>query len=96
MTRTRSNTGVKVTLSNGGPNTNFNVAHENMGLLATPDGPCTGTSTTPAGVDCWVAVIPAQPADSGQFDNHFGGSGFMMDVAGLQQFRGESPSPLGR
>ncbi|MFZ0977122.1 MAG: hypothetical protein WAN22_33205 [Solirubrobacteraceae bacterium] len=80
--------GRRVTLSNGGPNTNFNVARENMGLLATPDGPCAGTSTTPAGVDCWVAVIPAQPADSGQFDNHYNGSGFMMDVLDFNSFAG--------
>jgi hypothetical protein len=76
--------GRKVTLSNGGPNTNFNVARENMGLLATPDGTCAGT----AGIDCWVAVIPAQPADSGQFDNHYSGSGFMMDVLDFNSFAG--------
>jgi hypothetical protein len=74
--------GRKVTLSNGGPNTNFNVARENMGLLPTPDGTCAGS----AGIDCWVAVIPAQPADSGQFDNHYGGSGFMMDVLDFNSF----------
>jgi hypothetical protein len=74
--------GRKVTLSNGGPNTNFNVAHENMGLLPTPDGTCAGS----AGVDCWVAVIPAQPADSGEFDNHYGGSGFMMGALDFNSF----------
>ena len=74
--------GRQTTLSNGSSNTNFNVAHENMGLLATPDGTCTGSS----GVDCWVAVIPAQPADSGQFDNHFGGTGFMLGALDFNSF----------
>ena len=32
--------GRRVTLANGGPNPNFNVAIENMGLLPTPDGTC--------------------------------------------------------
>jgi hypothetical protein len=76
--------GRPVTLSNGTPNTNFNVAIENMGLLATPDGTCAGS----AGVDCWAAAIPAQPADSGQFDNHYGGSGFMMDSLDFNSFAG--------
>jgi len=71
--------GRRVTLSNGQPNPNFNVARENMGLLATPDGKCDG-------VTCWVAVIPAQPADSGQYDNHFGGSGFMMGGLDFNSF----------
>lgn len=73
--------GRRVTLSNGSPNPNFNVAHQNMGLLATPDGNCDGTNSGTAGVTCWVAVIPTQPADAGQYDNHNGGSGFM--IAGL-------------
>ena len=33
--------GRRVTLSDGQPNPNFNVAIENMGLLPTPDGTCT-------------------------------------------------------
>ncbi len=74
--------GRRVTLANGGPNPTFNVAIENMGRLATPDGTCAGS----AGVDCWVAVIPAQPADSGQFDNHYGGTGFMMSALDFNSF----------
>ncbi len=76
--------GRSVTLSNGQPNLNFNVAIENMGRLATPDGTCAGS----AGVDCWAAVIPAQPADAGQYDNHYGGSGFMMDSLDFNGFAG--------
>jgi hypothetical protein len=76
--------GRRVTLANGGPNPNFNVAIENMGLLATPDGTCAGT----AGVDCWSAVIPAQAADSGQWDNHLGGSGFMVGALDFESFFG--------
>ena len=34
--------GRRVTLASGGPNPNFNVAIENMGLLPTPDGTCAG------------------------------------------------------
>ncbi len=80
--------GRRVTLVDGGANPNFNVAIENMGLLATPDGTCAGT----AGVDCWSAVIPAQPADAGQYDNHYGGSGFMISALDFESFFG-NPSP---
>ena len=76
--------GRPVTLSNGGPNPNFNVAIENMGLIPTPDGTCAGS----AGVDCWLAVIPAQPADAGQYDNHYGGSGLMMGALDFNSFAG--------
>jgi hypothetical protein len=76
--------GDPVTLSNGQPNPSFNVAIENMGLLSTPDGTCAGS----AGVDCWAAVIPAQPADAGQFDNSHDGSGFMMDTLDFNSFAG--------
>jgi hypothetical protein len=76
--------GRRVTLSNGGPNTNFNVAIENMGLISTPDGTCTGSG----GIDCWSEVIPAQPADAGQYDNHYGGSGFMMSSLDFNSFAG--------
>jgi hypothetical protein len=76
--------GLPATLSGGQPNPNFNVAIENMGLLATPDGTCAGS----AGVDCWARVIPAQPADPGQFDNSFNGSGFMMDTLDFNSFAG--------
>ena len=76
--------GRHVTLANGGPNPNFNVAIENMGLIPTPDGTCAGS----AGVDCWAAAIPAQPADAGQYDNHYGGSGFMMSALDFESFFG--------
>jgi hypothetical protein len=76
--------GLPVTDPNGHPNASVNVAIENMGLLSTPDGTCAGSS----GVDCWAAVIPAQPADAGQFDNGYGGSGFMMDTLDFNSFAG--------
>jgi hypothetical protein len=76
--------GRSVTLANGAPNPNFNVAIENMGLLPTPDGTCKKT----AGLDCWSAVIPAQPADAGQYDNHYGGSGFMVSALDFESFFG--------
>ena len=41
-----------------------------------------------AGIDCWSAVIPAQPADAGQFDNHYGGSGFMVSALDFESFFG--------
>ena len=40
------------------------------------------------GVDCWAAQIPAQPADAGQFDNHYDGSGFMMGSLDFNSFAG--------
>ena len=61
-----------------GPNPTSTWRIENMGLLPTPDGNCDGTNGGLAGITCWVAVIPAQPADAGQFDNPYGGSGFMV------------------
>ncbi len=80
--------GRRVTLADGGPNPKFNVAIENMGLLATPDGTCAGTSAATAGIFCWSAVIPAQPADGGQYDNHYGGSGFMVSALDFESFFG--------
>jgi hypothetical protein len=80
--------GRKVTLANGGPNPKFNVAIENMGLLPTPDGTCAGTSPSNAGIFCWSAAIPAQPADSGQWDNRYGGSGFMVSALDFESFFG--------
>ena len=80
--------GRRVTLADGGPNPKFNVAIENMGLLATPDGKCAGTSAATAGIFCWSAVIPAQPADGGQYDNHYGGSGFMVSALDFESFFG--------
>ena len=80
--------GRRVTLADGGPNPKFNVAIENMGRLRTPDGTCAGTSPATAGIDCWSAVIPAQPADGGQYDNHYGGSGFMVSALDFETFFG--------
>jgi hypothetical protein len=83
--------GRSVTVANGAPNPNFNVAIENMGNLPTPDGTCAGGNTAEEvgpGVDCWSAVIPAQPADSGQWDNHYGGSGFMVSALDFESFFG--------
>jgi hypothetical protein len=68
--------GWPVTNPGGAPNARFTVAHENMGLLATPDGTCTST----AGVACWYAVIPAQAPDPSQWDDSHGGAGFMLDT----------------
>ncbi len=47
-----------------------------------------GQSAATAGIDCWSAVIPAQPADAGQYDNHYGGSGFMMSALDFDSFVG--------
>jgi hypothetical protein len=80
--------GRRVTLADGGPNPRFNVAIENMGLLRTPDGTCAGTSPATAGIFCWSAVIPAQPGDAGQYDNHYGGSGFMVSALDFESFFG--------
>ncbi len=80
--------GRRLTLANGGPNPNFNVAIENMGNLPTPDGTCAGTSPSTAGIFCWSAVIPAQPSDSGQWDNRYGGSGFMVSALDFESFFG--------
>jgi hypothetical protein len=64
------------TMSGAAPNPSFNVAAENMGLLPTDS---TGDDClTTHGALCWYQVIPAQPSDTRQFDNSFGGSGFML------------------
>lgn len=70
----------KTALEQGMPAANVNVAIENMGLLPTPDGPCTGdvAQGLPAGFACWYQVIPAQAADPSQYDNNGGGEGFML------------------
>jgi hypothetical protein len=80
--------GLPVTDSNGQPDPFLNVAIENMGLIPTPDGTCAGT----AGVDCWAAAIPAQPAGGDEYDNGFDGSGFMMDSLDFNSFAGVAPS----
>ena len=72
--------GLPVSLPNGKPDPLFNVAIENMGLLATPDGTCTSDNRFHrAGITCWFSVIPAMPPDPAQYDNSHGGSGFMLD-----------------
>ncbi len=70
----------KTALEQGASAANVNVAIENMGLLPTPDGPCTGdvAQGLPAGAACWYQVIPAQAADPSQYDNNGGGEGFML------------------
>jgi hypothetical protein len=64
------------TMVNGKPNPAFNVAIENMGLL--PTDSAGDDCLTTAGAECWYQVIPAEASDPSQFDNSFGGSGFML------------------
>jgi len=67
---------------NGAPDPEFTVAYVNMGTdpnIQPPDGNCYQN-----GITCWYQVIPAQSPDPAQFDNHYGGSGFML--AGLDFF----------
>ena len=64
---------------NGAPDRDFNVAIENMGTLATPDGTCARITLHQPGVACWYSVIPVLPPDPRQYDNSHGGSGFMLD-----------------
>lgn len=79
FSKTALEDGEPVVESGGTANPAFNVAIENMGTLATPAGTCAKDNTySEPGVACWYAVIPAQPADSTQWDNNHGGSGFML------------------
>jgi hypothetical protein len=72
--------GLPVTIANGKPDPLFNVAIENMGLLATPDGTCASDNRfNRPGITCWFSVIPTMPPDPAQYDNSHGGSGFMLD-----------------
>ncbi len=72
--------GLPVTLPDGTADPLFNVAIENMGLLATPDGTCASDNRFHrAGITCWFSVIPTMPPDQAQYDNSHGGSGFMLD-----------------
>jgi hypothetical protein len=81
--------GLPVTLPDGRPDPALNVAIENMGLLATPDGTCLSDSQYhEAGVACWSAVIPAVPPDPSQWDNSHGGSGFMLGTTDFDSFAG--------
>jgi hypothetical protein len=73
--------GLPVTLGNGSADPRFNVAIENMGMLATPDGTCASDNRFHrAGITCWFSVIPTMPPDPAQYDNSHGGSGFMLDT----------------
>jgi hypothetical protein len=69
----------KNALEKGLPVAKVTVASENMGLLKTPNGTCFSDSKLfQPGIACWIGVIPAAPANPGQFDNSHGGSGFML------------------
>jgi hypothetical protein len=71
--------GLPVTLPSGKPNPAFTVAIENMGLLPTPDGTCFSDNVHHLpGITCWYQTIPAQAPDPTQYDNSYGGSGFML------------------
>jgi hypothetical protein len=71
--------GLPVAGNHGEPNPKFTVAVENMGLLPTPDGTCfSDNKFHEPGFTCWIQVIPAHPPDPTQFDNAYGGSGFMV------------------
>lgn len=74
LDKTSLEEGRPVTLADGSPNPNFNVAIENMGNLPTPNGSCVSNPYT-----CWYSVIPAMPPDPSQFDNSHGGSAFMLE-----------------
>jgi hypothetical protein len=71
--------GLPTTLPGGAPNPIFTVAIENMGLLPTPDGTCISDNLLhEPGLTCWYQTIPAQAPDPTQYDNRYGGSGFML------------------
>jgi hypothetical protein len=85
--------GLPVSKSNGKPNQKFNVAIENMGLLPTPAGTCASDNTFHrGGIACWFTVIPAQAPDPSQYDNSYGGSGFMLASLDFYGFAGGLPS----
>jgi hypothetical protein len=85
--------GMPVNSNGNKPNPNFNVAIENMGLLPTPDGTCSSDNEFHApSIACWFTVIPAQAPDPSQFDNSFGGSGFMLASLNFNGFAGGIPS----
>ncbi len=63
-----------------------NLVHENMGtdpFIQPPDGNCANGST--AGVTCWGPVIPAS-SPAGEFNNNYGGSGFMTATLDFNSF----------
>jgi hypothetical protein len=85
--------GLPVVKSNGKPNPKFNVAIENMGLLPTPAGTCASDNVYhEGGIACWFTVIPAQAPDPSQFDNSYGGSGFMLASTNFYGFAGGLPT----
>jgi hypothetical protein len=63
-----------------------NLVHENMGTdpsIQPPDGDCDSGPT--AGVTCWFQVIPAT-SPSGQFNDNYGGMGFMAATTDFTAF----------
>jgi hypothetical protein len=79
FSKTALELGEPVTLGNGQPNPNLNVAIENMGLVPTPDGTCASDNEfNEPGLTCWYQVIPAAASDPSQFDNQNNGTGFMV------------------
>jgi hypothetical protein len=63
-----------------------NLVHENMGTdpsIQPPDGSCNNSSN--AGLTCWFQVIPAT-SPTGDFNNSYGGSGFMVATTDFQSF----------
>jgi hypothetical protein len=85
--------GLPALKSNGRPDQKFNVAIENMGLLPTPAGTCASDNEFHAGgIACWFTVIPAQAPDPSQYDNSYGGSGFMLASTDFYGFAGGLPS----
>ena len=96
FSKTALEKGLPVGKSNGKPNQKFNVAIESMGTLPTPDGTCAADSKLGLpGLACWFTVIPAQAPDPSQYDNSYGGSGFMLAsldfygfFGGLQSYSG--------
>jgi hypothetical protein len=63
-----------------------NLVHENMGTdpyIQPPDGDCFTGPT--AGASCWYQVIPAT-SPTGQFDNAYGGTGFMAATLDFNAF----------
>ena len=64
-----------------------NLLHENMGTdpsIQPPDGSCSSGPT--AGLTCWFQVIPASSPSSTEFNNNYGGSGFMVATTDFQSF----------
>jgi hypothetical protein len=70
--------------------TQVNMVHVNMGTdpaIQPPDGSCASGPT--AGITCWYQDIPASSPSASDFDNNFGGTGFMV---GSLDFTGEGDS----